>query len=89
MPLQLDIHIRSPKQADEAIEQAAHAISATHQGRASGQRHQTARVAFEILERERAFTFRRTQLHAGKNTTEIAVPFPRFNEDGQAPHSRG
>ena len=63
MPLQLDVHLRRAEDADDAIDEAADAESRAVDRGAAGERDQAADVAVEIVERERAFTFRRTQLH--------------------------
>ena len=64
MPLQLDVHAVAAEDADEAIEQAADAVPAAVERGAAGERDEAGGAAVELLERQRAFAFRRAQLHA-------------------------
>ena len=69
--------------ADEAIEQAADAVPPAVERRAAGERDEPGGAAVELLERQRAFAFRRAQLHARDQPAEIPVALRAFAEDGQ------
>ena len=84
VPLQLDVHAVAAEQADETIHQAADAAAAAVEGRAAGERDEAAGAAVQILERERAFAFRRAHLHAGDQPAEVPIALLGFAEDGQA-----
>jgi hypothetical protein len=71
--LQLDAHVAATEQTDEAIEQPADAVMARIEQRTAGHRNEPGGEALELLERERAFSLRRTQLHAGDEATKILV----------------
>ena len=75
MPLQFDVHIAATEQPDQPIEQAADAVAIGQQQRPTRQRHQPAGQALEIVERERAFAFRRPQLHARDQAAQVAPAF--------------
>ena len=64
VPLQLDGDVRRAEDADQPIDQAADAEPPAVDRRSADQRDQPADLAIEILERERAFPFRRAELHA-------------------------
>ena len=83
MPLQFDVHVAAAEQADETIEEAADAIPLCLQRRPAGERDEAVRRAFQFVERQRAFAFRRAHLHARDEATEVAVAVLRFAEDGQ------
>ena len=83
MALQLHVHVAAAEDADQAIEQPADAVAAAVERRAAGERDQTRRAAVELVERQRAFAFRRAQLHARHEAAEIAVPVRTFAQDGE------
>src|ERR1700681_4431084 len=84
MPLQLDVHIRSPEQPDERIDEPAHAVARRPEQLPPGQRHETAGAPVEILERERAFSLWRAHLHARDEPAEVPITLLRLNEHGDA-----
>ena len=73
MPLQLDVDAVAAEDADQAIEQAADAVAPAVERRAAGERDEPAGAAVELLERQRAFAFRRAQLHARDQPAEVPV----------------
>ena len=81
--LQLEIDAAAAEDADQAIEQAADAVAPAVERRAAGERDESARAAVEIIERQRAFALRRTQLHARDQAAEIPVSVLAFAEDGE------
>ena len=83
MPLQLDVDAVAAEDADEAIEQAADAVPPAVERRAAGQRDEPGGAAVQLLERQRAFAFRRAQLHARDEPAEVPVPVRAFAEDGE------
>ena len=83
VPLQLDVHAVAAEQADEAIHQAPDAAAAAVERRAAGERDEAAGRAVQILQRQRAFAFRRAHLHAGDQPAEIPIALLAFAEDGQ------
>ena len=85
MPLQFDVDVRPAEQADQPIEQAADAMPLHPQDFAARQRDEAARMAIEFLERQRALPFRRAQLHARDQATQVAVAVGGLDEDGQEP----
>src|SRR4051812_26246572 len=83
MALQLDIGVVTAKNADQTIDEAANAELGTAEHRASRERDQSRRHPVEILEGERAFAFRRAQLHRRQQPAKIAVPLLGLDEDGE------
>src|SRR5439155_4019059 len=83
MPLQFDVYVAAAEQADETIEEAADAIPLCLQRRPAGERNEAVRRAFQFVERQRAFAFRRAHLHARDEATELALAVLRFAEDGK------
>ena len=73
MPLQLDADVGAAEQADQAIQQPAHAVVMRVEHRPARQRDEPGREALELLEREGAFSLGGAHLHAGHETAEIAV----------------
>jgi len=55
---------------------------------ASNQRDETAGVSVEFIERERAFAFRRAQLHAGDQAEQVAVAVGCRDENGEGRGAR-
>ena len=79
MPLQLDVHAVAAEQADEPIEQAADAVAGAPSSAARPASATSPPVAaVELVERQRAFAFRRAQLHARDQPAEVAVALLRF-----------
>ena len=58
MPLQLDVDVAGAEDADDTIEQPAHAVVRRGECRASDQRHQPGGFALEVIEAERPFALR-------------------------------
>ncbi len=87
VPLQLDVHAVAAEQADERVGEPADAEAAGVERRAPHERHEAARHAVEVPERERARPLRRGELHPRDEATEIPVPVLGFAEDGQRPAS--
>jgi hypothetical protein len=85
VPLQLHVHVAAPEQPDEAIEQAADAVLRRVEDGTAGERDESGRIAFDFLQCERAFAFRRTHLHACHEATKISIAFLRFHKYRQAP----
>src|SRR5437773_11219260 len=83
MPLQFDVYVAAAEQADETIEEAADAIPLCLQRRPAGEGDEAAGRAFQFVERQRAFAFRRAHLHARDQATEIAISLLRFAEDSE------
>ena len=83
VPLHLDVDLRRAEGADDAIDQPADAESRPVDRGAARQRHQPSGVAVEVVERERALTFRRPQLHHRHQAAQVAVAVPRLDQDGQ------
>ena len=65
MPLQLDVDAAPAEQADQAIEQAADAVSLPVEQRAAAEGDQAGGAAVELLEHQRALPFRPTALRGG------------------------
>ena len=57
--------------------------------RAAGERDEPADVAVEIVERERAFAFRRAQLHPRDQPAEVAIAVARFDQEQRTGGSIG
>ena len=55
---------------------------------ASSERDETARLAVELVERQRALAFRRAHLHARDEPAEILISLGGLDEDGN-PQERG
>jgi hypothetical protein len=85
MPLQLDADALAPEDAHEPIDESADAVPRAVQRLASRERDEPRRVPFELVEIERALPFRRAQLHAREETTEIVVTLRAFDEEGETP----
>ena len=83
MPLQLDVHLRRAEDADDAVDEAADAVTAAVDRGAAGERDQAAHAPIEILEGQRPFALRRTHLHRRHEPAQVAVAVARFDEDGQ------
>ncbi len=81
MPLELDVHAIAAENADEAIEHPAHTVSTPVERRAPGERDEPGGAPVQLLERQRAFAFRRAQLHARDQPAEIPVAFGVFTEN--------
>ena len=75
MALHFDIHLGATEDAHQAIEQAAHTVALGVQQRLPRQRDESADMAVELVERQCAFAFRRAQLHARDQATEVAPAF--------------
>ena len=78
VPLQLDVHAVSTEQTDEAIHQAADAGAVAIEQRSTRERDKAACGAVELIESQRTFAFRRTQLHAGDQPAEISIALLAF-----------
>ena len=89
MPLQLDVHAVAAEQADETIDQAADAVAAAVERRAADERDEAAGPAVQILQRQRAFAFRRAQLHAGDQPAEVSIALLAFRRGRAAPRWKG
>ena len=63
MPLQFHVDVVAAEDPDQPIEQPAHPVLPRMQQLPPGKRHQAFHAAVERLERERAFSLRRVQLH--------------------------
>ena len=85
--LQLDAHLGAAEDADQPIQQPADAEAIGAQQRLPGQRDEAGDVAVEILERQRAFAFRRAQVHRREETAEFATR-PGGDEDGDGEAER-
>ena len=84
MPLDLDIHVLAAEEADQRIDEPAHPVSLESQQFAPRKRHEPAGVALEILQRQRAFAFRRAHLHARHETAEIAIALGGLDKNRKA-----
>ena len=89
MPLHLDVGRAAAEHADHAIEQPADAVAGPIERRAADERHQTARRAVELIDRERALAFRRAQFHPRDQAAQVSVPVLAFAEHGQCPGQVG
>ena len=78
MALQLEIDVAAAEDADEAIEQPAHAVAPPVERGAPREHDEPARAAVELLERQRALALRRAQLHPRDQPAEISVARPGF-----------
>ncbi len=85
MPLQLDVHIVTAKNAVEAIQQAADTVTAGAQQLTAHDRDEPADRRIEIVQRQRPLPLRRAQLHAGDEAAEVLVAGARRDEDGKRP----
>jgi len=83
--LQLDVDVRAAEGADEAIEQAANAVVGGVERRPARKHDEPARVAVESLDRQRALTLRRAELHPRDETAKVAIALLRSDEHRQAP----
>ena len=83
MALQLDAHVASAEETDDAIEQAADAVSRRVEHGTSGKRHEPGGVSLELVERERALPFRRPHLHARDQPAQIRVSSCAFDETAE------
>ena len=81
MALNLDIHVAAPEHADERIDQSADAVFLKTQQVASRERDEPARLAVELVERQRALAFRRAHFHARDQPAEVLVALGGFHED--------
>jgi len=73
MTLELDRHRITAEDPDRVIQQAANAVALPVECRASDERDEAARRSLELVDRERAFAFRRAHLHARDQTAQILV----------------
>ena len=85
MALQLDVHVVAAEQADEAVDEPAHAVAAAVERDPADERHEAGRESVELFQRERAFALRRAHLHARNEAAQIAVPVLGFAEDWERP----
>ena len=89
MPRDRDMDAVATEGADQPIEQSSHAVLPRVEQRLPRQRHQAGDVAVEIVQRERALPFRRTQLHLRQQPAQILVARPGRDEDGKGPGDCG
>jgi hypothetical protein len=85
MTLQLHVDAVAAEDPDEPIEQAADAVATRAKDLAAGERHEAPHLAVELLERERAFAFRRAELHPRHETAQVPIPLGGFDEDRKNP----
>ena len=81
--LQLDEQLPAAEQADQAVHQAADAVPIPAERHAAGQRDQSADVAVQILECQRALAFRRAHFHARDQPAQVAISVLGFAQDGE------
>ena len=88
--LQLDERLLAAEDAHDAIEEAADAVAPRVERHAADERDEPAGEPVELLERQRAFAFRRAQLHARDELAEIAIAVRRFRQStGRTEGGRG
>ena len=80
---------RAPKMPTMPIDEAADAEAAAAQRRAADERDEPAGVAVELVERERAFPFRRAQFHPRHQAAEIAIAVRAIRRGQAARNDRG
>jgi len=80
--LQLDVHVGAAEHTDDPIEQSADAVPLSVERRPAGERYETVRRAFQLVERQRAFALRRAHLHARDQPAQIAIALLRLAQDG-------
>ncbi|HTI38096.1 MAG TPA: hypothetical protein VL484_11075 [Vicinamibacterales bacterium] len=81
--LQFDEYVRAPENADEPVDESAHAELRAAQHRPPCERNQTGGAAVEFVERQRALSFGRPQLHRGHEAAQIPVPRPVLYQHGK------
>ncbi len=86
--LQFDADIRCAEGANQTIDEAANAVPRAIDHGTAGQRDETADRTVECVERQRALTFRRCQLHPRQQPAEILIALSRSHEDRQAKDRR-
>ena len=89
VPLQLDVDVGAPEQADETVEQPADAVAMRVEQRPPGQCNETGGKSVELLDGKRACPFHRAHLHAGDKATEVAIPLWRGDEHREPPEDGG
>ena len=82
VPLQLDARVRRAEEPDDPVDQSADAEAAA-EGGAPDEGDQAARVAVELVERERALPFRGTQLHLREQAAQVPVAGARLDQHRQ------
>ena len=93
VPLQLDVHAAAAEQARQGDPSDRSPHRAGHSSRrparwapralAAGERDEAAGRAVQIVQRQRAFAFRRAHFHAGDQPAQISIALLAFAEDGQ------
>ena len=83
VPLQLDVDVVAAEDPDQPIEQPADAVLPRVQQLPARQRHQAFHAPVERLERERALSLRRVQLHRRDEPRQILIAGPRRDQDGE------
>src|ERR1051326_6210743 len=73
----------TPGRGPPGAARPARAVPAAVERRAADQCNQPGNAAVEIVERQRAFTLRRAELHARDQAAEISVAGLAFTENGE------
>ena len=73
MALNLDVDVVAAEHADERIDQSADAVFLKAQQLAPRERDEAARLAVELVERERPLSFRRAHFHARDQAAQILI----------------